>query len=86
MRILLLMLFIGAASAADTFDDQGRLFIPELRSGDRCFEDMAIQFFPGEDLWSGGYELMYLSEVKCDKEEIEECGNSFGPDCVKFGE
>ncbi len=71
-----------AVEAEDTFDDEGRLFIPELRAGTRCFEDMAIQFHPSEDMWSGGYELMYFDEVKCepDAERLQ-----FKEDCDGFG-
>ena len=85
--LMMFSLVLGAlAVAGDTFDENHRLFIPELRAGEFCYEDVGIQFFPGEDgMWSGGFELLQSRLVDCPAdEEIEQCGNAFGPDCVRF--
>ena len=86
-KLLILLLFPVTVLGMDIFDEEYRLFIPELKAGKYCYEDVGIQFYPGEDgMWNGGFELLQSRQVECTEEFLKECGNSFGPDCVKFDE
>ena len=80
----LLLLVPGLVIAGDVFDEESsQLFIPELRSGEVCYKEVVVQFFPAdENMNEGAFEVNRFEVVECptDVERLE-----WKPDCNGFG-